>query len=133
MNRGLLPGLLLMAAVLGLLFGLMTNRRATIADSTGDATHGEFIYRNGVNDSPPCLTCHSLSAGGFSLGPAMIGMRQRAEERVTGLSAEDYLRQSILEPMAFVVSGYRPIMYPEFKQHLSEQDLKDVIAFLMTL
>ena len=63
----------------------------------------------------------------------MIGISQRAGERVPGLSAEDYLRQSIIQPSAFLVSGYRDIMYPNFKEKLSEQDIADLIAYLETL
>jgi hypothetical protein len=43
------------------------------------------------------------------------------------------LRQSILEPSAYVVSGFRDIMYPNFKEKLNEQDVADLIAYLETL
>src|SRR4051812_16369015 len=78
----------------------------------GDAAHGADIFKHGVGDAPPCISCHSLGQSPFSLGPKMIGISQRAGERVSGLSAEAYLRQSILEPSAYVVSGFRDIMYP---------------------
>jgi hypothetical protein len=63
----------------------------------------------------------------------MISISQRAGQRVPGLSAEAYLRQSILDPSAYVVSGFRNIMYPHFKEKLSQQDLADLIAYLKTL
>lgn len=50
-----------------------------------------------------------------------------------GLTAEEYLHQSILEPERYLVSGYRDIMYPDYSAHLSEQDIQDLIAFLLTL
>lgn len=99
----------------------------------GDATHGADIYNHGINDAPPCIGCHSLGQSAFSVGPKMVGISQRAGERVPGLSAEDYLRQSILAPSAFLVSGYRDLMYPNFKEKLSEQDVVDLIAYLETL
>ena len=49
------------------------------------------------------------------------------------MRAEDYIRQSILDPHSFVVPGFRDIMYPDFKKHFSEQDIADIIAYLMTL
>jgi len=100
---------------------------------TGDAAHGADIFRHGIGDAPPCISCHSLGQSAFSLGPKMIGISQRAGQRVPGLNAESYLRQSILEPSAFVVSGFRDIMYPNFKEKLSQQDIADLIAYLKTL
>jgi len=99
----------------------------------GDATRGAELFTHGVNDAPPCISCHSLGQSPFSLGPKMTGISQRAGQRVPGLSAEAYLRQSILEPSAFVVSGFRDIMYPNFKDKLTEQDVADLIAYLETL
>lgn len=98
----------------------------------GDAARGEDIFRHGTNGSPPCISCHALQSGGFSLGPAMAGISARAGQRVPGLSAEAYLHQSIIEPEAFVVPGFRPIMYPQYAEHFSEQDTADLIAFLLT-
>lgn len=99
----------------------------------GDAQRGADIFVHGVGDAPPCISCHSIGTSVFSLGPVMIGISQRAGQRVPGLSADAYIRQSILDPSAYVVSGYRNIMYPDFKNKLSAQDLADLIAYLKTL
>lgn len=99
----------------------------------GDAERGAEIFRHGVNDAPPCITCHALTQGMFSIAPVMQGINQRAGERVAGLSADDYLHQSILEPSAFIVPGFRSIMYPDYADHLSAQDVADLIAYLKTL
>lgn len=98
----------------------------------GDAARGEDIFKHGINGSPPCTSCHALQPGGFSLGPVLAGIAARAGQRVPGLSAEAYLHQSIIEPEAFVAPGFRPIMYPQYADHFSEQDIADLIAFLMT-
>lgn len=99
----------------------------------GDAGRGEDIFNHGINGAPPCSTCHALVVGGFSLGPVMTGISHRAGERIEGVSVDEYLRQSILEPEVYIVSGYRPIMYPDFAKHLSTQDVSDLIAYLRTL
>lgn len=99
----------------------------------GNAERGEDIFKHGTNGAPPCITCHSLTIGGFGVGPVMRGIKKRGGKRVDGLSTDDYLRQSILEPRAFVVPGYRPIMYPNYAKHLSAQDVADLIAYLKTL
>ncbi|HUN06880.1 MAG TPA: cytochrome c [Aggregatilineales bacterium] len=133
MKAGLIPYLILMVVLLGLLSGLMTANRDSQAAASSDATRGEVLFRKGMNEAPPCITCHALSEGVYSLGPVLAGVRERAGNRVEGLSEADYLRQSIVEPTAFIVGGYRPIMFPAYAEHLSEQDLRDVIAFLLTL
>lgn len=99
----------------------------------GDAQRGEMIYRQGINNAPPCMGCHALAAGGFSLGPVMAGVRERAGRRIEGLDAEAYIRQSILEPTAYIVPGYRNLMYTAYGEHLTEQDIVDLMAFLGTL
>lgn len=99
----------------------------------GDAQRGESIYRQGIDGAPPCLGCHALAAGGFTLGPVMAGIGERAAGRIAGLTAEAYIRQSILEPTAFIVPGYRNLMYVSYAEHLTEQDIVDLMAFLSTL
>jgi cytochrome c len=103
--------------------------------NSGDAERGAQIFTQGVNNAPPCSTCHLVIEGEqrFSLGPNLAGLGERAGTRVEGLTAEGYIRQSILEPHQYVVPGYRDIMYPDFGEHLSDSDVSDLIAYLMTL
>jgi hypothetical protein len=105
------------------------------APIVGDAERGAQIFTAGVNDSPPCSTCHQVVSGGmgFSLGPNLHDIAERAATRIEGTDAETYLEHSILEPHSFVVSGYRDIMYPDYNTHFNEQNLADVIAYLLTL
>ena len=51
---------------------------------------------------------------------------------VPGLSAEEYLRESILDPAAYVVEGYTGIMASGYKFLLSEDDVNNLVAFLLT-
>jgi cytochrome c2 len=99
----------------------------------GDAVHGEDIFKHGTGEAPPCTSCHTLGSSAFSLGPKLSGIGQNAGQRIPGMSAEEYLLQSIVNPAAFVVSGYRDIMYPQFGEKLTEQDIADLIAYLETL
>ena len=100
----------------------------------GDAVRGDSIFHNGLGEAPGCVTCHTLNPQiMFALGPNLIGVGERAAIRVDGLTAEAYLHQSIVEPSAYVVTGFRNIMYPLYADHLSEQDIQDLIAYLLTL
>ena len=101
----------------------------------GNVERGAQLFAQGQDSAPPCSTCHRvvIDQVGFSIGPNLAGIAERAGTRVDGLTAEEYLHQSILEPERYLVSGYRNIMYPDYSAHLSEQDTQDLIAYLLTL
>lgn len=69
----------------------------------------------------------------FDTGPNLANIGERAASRVEGLSAEDYLRESILHPLAYIVPGFRGSMYGFYSQTLSQTDIDALIAYLMTL
>lgn len=109
----------------------------------GDPENGEALFNQETigQAAPGCITCHSLQPGETKVGPALTGVASQAEQRITSAdymgeadSAEGYLRESILQPDAHVVDGFQPvIMYPEFGEELTEQQLNDLVAFLLTL
>ncbi len=99
---------------------------AIAPDVTGDPGAGETVY----NDNG-CANCHSLEEGVAGAGPSLAGLATRAGETVEGQSAEDYIHEAIVNPGAYVVEGYNDIM-PAYDT-LSEDDLNNLIAYLMTL
>ncbi|MFN8446850.1 MAG: c-type cytochrome [Caldilineaceae bacterium] len=102
----------------------------------GDAIHGEQLYKQptlGSANAPSCSTCHSLEPGVKIVGPSHATIGKEAATRVPGMSAEEYLRQSIKEPNANVSEGYvAGVMYQNYAKDLSEQDINDLVAFLLT-
>lgn len=87
-----------------------------------------------LGTSTGCIICHSLEPDRKLVGPSLAGVATRAATRVPGLSAEEYLYQSIVEPNAHIVEGYPPNqMPPTFGETLTEQQISDLVAFLMTL
>jgi mono/diheme cytochrome c family protein len=105
------------------------------ATPEGDAERGAELFGRGANGAPPCGTCHQTvrNAFGFALGPNLAGIGERAPERIEELAPEAYIAESVLEPHAYVVPGYRDIMYPSFAEHYDDQDIADLVAYLMTL
>jgi mono/diheme cytochrome c family protein len=102
--------------------------------TAGNPERGQQIFSEGMNGAPPCFACHqTVENNGFSVGPSLAGIADRAAAQIPGTTAHDYLRASILEPGAYVVAGYRNIMYPDYAAHLSPQAVEDLIAFLLTL
>ncbi|MBZ0277164.1 MAG: cytochrome c [Anaerolineae bacterium] len=84
---------------------------------------------------PPaiCATCHALQSDVVIVGPSLAGIASRAGTRVPGMSAEEYLRNSILNPSDYVVDGFQDVMVKNFGTQLSADQINDIIAFLMTL
>jgi hypothetical protein len=52
---------------------------------------------------------------------------------VPGLATDEYLRESIMNPPAFIVPTYSNQMSKTGAKYLTEQELEDVIAFLLIL
>jgi mono/diheme cytochrome c family protein len=98
---------------------------------SGNALHGEDLFKNGVIGSPTCASCHSLDDS-VTVGPSMGGIAERAATRVSGESAREYLFESIVTPSKYIVSGFTNVMYQNYVQHMSKQDIADLLAYLMT-
>lgn len=103
----------------------------------GDAANGEKLYNQtviGSASAPGCVTCHSLEPGVVIVGPSHAGLASRAGTYQEGMSAEDYLRESIMDPDAHVVEGFAPgLMYQNFAEDLQAREVNDLIAYMLTL
>ncbi|MEO1164121.1 MAG: c-type cytochrome [Chloroflexota bacterium] len=97
----------------------------------GDATRGETIHNEGSGNAANCASCHSLD-GSDMAGPTFQGYSEIAGTRVEELTAEEYTYQSIVSPASHIVSGYSNLMPRSYEARLSEQDLADLMAFLLT-
>ncbi len=76
-----------------------------------------------------CNACHSLDAGTTIVGPSLVGIADRAGTR-TSLSAQDYMRQSINDPGAYIVEGFtNSMVVPK----LPADQVDDLIAYISTL
>ncbi|NPA06564.1 MAG: hydrogenase iron-sulfur subunit [Chloroflexi bacterium] len=101
----------------------------------GDPEMGRKLFLEevpGVNAG--CRLCHSLEPGVQLVGPSLAGIGTRAATRVPGMTAEEYLYQSIVDPDAYVVPGYPAgLMPPDARERLTEEQIQDLVAFLLTL
>jgi len=76
-----------------------------------------------------CLACHALGREGLR-APDLAGIGSRAAERIPGKSAEEYIRESLVNPCAYVVEGYDCIMPQTLQQTLGPVKITALIAFL---
>ena len=100
-----------------------------------NAAAGEDLFAEAIIGSQAgCVTCHSLEPDTVIVGPSMAGIAGRAGSTVSGLSAEEYLRQSILEPEAHLVDGFDSGLMPAaLADELSEEQVDNLVAYLLTL
>ena len=67
-------------------------------------------------------------------GPTWYGLAETAATRIDGESAASYLYNSIVNTNDFIVEGYAAnIMLQTYGETLSDRDLSDLIAYLLTL
>ena len=100
-----------------------------------DAEEGRKIFTaSSLGASAGCQICHSVEPDRVLVGPSLYGIADTASDRVPGLSAEEYLRQSILDPDAYIVEGFPSgQMLADFGVRLSEDEIENLVTYLLTL
>ena len=81
-----------------------------------------------------CSSCHSID-GSIIIGPSLKGVYQSERELVGGtkvLADENYLRESIMDPMKKIVKGFPPAM-PTFRGLLSDEEVNQLVAYIKSL
>src|SRR5437660_8780450 len=81
-----------------------------------------------------CEICHRIGQPG-TRAPDLAGVGGRAAKRKPGMSANAYLIESLLQPQAYVVEGYPPIMPAVDKPPiaLNRSEVRALTAFLESL
>jgi cytochrome c2 len=121
-------------------YGVYATRTARVADGpavapgdlatlpAGDAARGEQVFADGG-----CNACHSLEPGERIVGPSLAGVAARAASLQADYTAERYLYESIVSPNAHVAAGFPGgVMPANYGGRLSDQQLADLLAFLLT-
>ncbi len=100
------------------------------APASDPVARGRQVY-----DAAGCATCHEpgLLNFGHPVGPALDHVATVAATREPGVPAGEYLRQSVVDPGAYVVPGYPDSMPRGFGNRLSQADLDALVAYLESL
>ena len=99
------------------------------ANQTSPATAGQQMF-----ESLGCASCHGANAEG-GRGPALLGLYGSnvvLNNNQTVRADEAYVRESIMNPQAKIVTGFGPIM-PSFQGQLSEEQLLQLVAYVKSL
>lgn len=85
-------------------------------------TAGEQLYAGGGG----CTACHGLG----TRAPDLLGVAGTVcGERKPDLSCKEYLHESMVDPGAYVVDGFQPIM-PDMRRTLSDTQIWSLVAYL---
>ncbi|MEA3337451.1 MAG: c-type cytochrome [Chloroflexota bacterium] len=90
---------------------------------------GEAVYTaNG------CGGCHGEPYGPDMVGPNLGGIAARGSEQKPPMSAEEYIRESILLPNDYVVEGFPANLMPKtYGDTLNEAEFEGLVQYLLTL
>ena len=116
---------------------------APTAAATGPVALGQALF----HQSPPgCFACHSTDRGVNLVGPSLADIGATAATRIQdpgykgkATDAEGYLRESVRDPNAFVLtgptysSGGRSLMPTGFDTALTAVQIDQLVAYLMSL
>ena len=138
------PRVLLLTVVLALGLAPGQTRPAAVEGAGGDAARGRRLFA-----TLPCASCHDVekpwpggdicpNLGNIATEAARIV--RRPDYRGRAKDAAGYIRESILDPNAYVVPGAsyrqpdgRSVMPADFGRTLAPAALDDLVAFLLTL
>ena len=98
----------------------------------GDATTaaGKKVF----TDAGGCVACHTLKDAGATgtVGPDLDKLA--ADAKTAGLAPAAYVKQSILDPDAYVAPGFaKGVMPPDFKTTLTAKQIADVVAYIVAV
>lgn len=140
-----LAALLLVAVIIVFAVELLTSTTmAATPEATielADTTYMDIVTEL-LNDANPqnggklveqyaCAACHRLGAAN-KIAPPFVGIADRAATRRPPLTAAAYIYESIINPTAYIVEGFNPAMPQNLRERLSDQELGDIIAYLLT-
>ncbi len=92
------------------------------------AANGETLFA-----TVGCSGCHSTGTNTL-VGPGFSGLSDRAGSTVEGQSAEEYVRESIMKPNAFIVGGGTVSAMPStFGAQLEDGEVDDLVAYLLSI
>lgn len=131
-----------------------TEAHMELAMSIGDPENGHTLFNTVIPETGfACATCHRVDTSETLIGPGLVSVANPAHDpsqhehdgAATEVTQEahmeksmdeviDYIRTSIQHPSEFMVPGFPDLLMPQiYAQVLTEQQINDVIAYLLTL
>lgn len=103
-------------------------------DTAPPPTGRDLLDERVIGTNAGCVTCHSFTEDVTLVGPPLAGLGQRAAGRVPGMTGEEYVRQSILEPDSYVVPGFAEgQMIGGWDEMLTPEQIDSLVLVLLEL
>ena len=93
----------------------------------GMAAAGAQLFQN-----KGCVSCHAAPG---QIGPKLegvVGSEVKLENGSTVLADENYIRESILNPLSKIVQGFKPLM-PAYQGQLTEEETLQLVEYIKSL
>lgn len=109
------------------------------AQVAGDPVNGQKIFSGEIaiadGNVPNCAGCHAVIPNEpASIGTNLSNIGNRAATTVPDQDAVTYLRTSIVNGDAYLAGGFQEgIHYRGYGEALTEQQINDLIAYMLTL
>lgn len=114
--------------------------RTTSADTSTTASTDQSVQQGRqLYERSGCMACHAIDTTIAKLGPTFKDLYGRERPLANGAARvtadERYLRESILEPSAKVVSGYErgEVGMPSYAGVLTDREIESIILFIKSL
>jgi cytochrome c551/c552 len=103
--------------------------------SASDVAAGDQLFHQTViGTNAGCVTCHSTEKGVTIVGPSLAEIATTAATAEPGMTAEAFIKESIVDPNKVVTQGFNANIMPQnWSQVLTEQQIDQLVAYLMTL
>ena len=107
------------------------DRLVTVRDAENGALLFE-TFQEAANYA--CSNCHLPTSEKTNIGPGLLNIKDRAPTRVEGMTAAEYIYQSIVDSKAYTVEGFDADLMPQnWTEIYSDLEIFDIVAYLMTL
>ncbi len=98
---------------------------------------GKILFETFQDDAGSgysCSNCHLPTSEKTNIGPGLLNIKQRAATRVEGLSAAEYIYESITNSMGYTVEGFEADLMPQnWAEIYTDPEIFDIVAYLLTL
>lgn len=118
----------------GSLASRQDSARSPSEKSAGTETGTLVEQGKRIAASAGCLKCHSID-GEPHIGPTWLGLYHRKEKMESGevLEADEgYITQSIMDPLARIVAGYKGVM-PSYQGKLAAPEIAAIVEYIKSL
>jgi mono/diheme cytochrome c family protein len=112
--------------------GYATGRKGQDSGALASAGLAQAKTGEQIFTAAGCAGCHTFAPAGSNgtIGPSLNELKTQAGNIEPGKSAEEYVRESIEDPSAFIVQGF-PNAMPAFKGRLTDEQVQALVDYLL--